>query len=211
MIYAYHKFCTIMSIEKIRRLIPTSDAIENMMFNQFASNNPHVVSNEATIPTVSVSSSRVDLSFKKSVPPMISPTRSDTTSASKQNNSAGSKLMSWMIPNAKKPVENDASSISSKKSSSSHKLSVDDLVVKCKNDFQLVDTQMLYESATRDLHAFGLPFTAQEEQEEVKEDTSSKPFDVLSDKSVEKDSKPKVPMSVLPWKTKWKPSAEDKK
>lgn len=166
-----------MSIEKIRRLIPSSDAIENMMFTQFSGNNDN---EQVTVPTASVSSSCVDL---KSSPPVVSPTRSDTTSVTKPNNSTSSKLMSWMIP-TKKPIDNDASSISSKKSSSSSKLLVED---KSKTDFQLVDTQMLYDSATKDLYAFGVPL--QEQKVQVKEESSqkSKPSDVLSNKSVEKE------------------------
>ncbi|CEP18332.1 hypothetical protein [Parasitella parasitica] len=227
MMYAYHKFSHIVSIEKLRRVIPTSQ-------------NAHIEEL-----TASVSTSRIEsLPTRRRAPISISSTKSDTTSIFSQQqqqqpqpSSGSSKFMAWMVSN-KKPAqtENDASSISSM---SSANMIMDDLPIKAgKNNMQNIDATRLYEYATRDIQLFGVTHTncidtkidvapnnntnsvANSIASSATSATSTliiaeNPKPKLSDttftKPSEKEGKPKVPTSVLPWKTKWKPSPEDKK
>ncbi|KAK4510721.1 uncharacterized protein ATC70_005154 [Mucor velutinosus] len=240
MMYAYYKFSQIVSIEKLRRVIPTSDAIETMMFNHF-SFHQHTLLQE---PTASVSTSRIESSpTKKKSPLSISSTKSDTTSQQpqQQQTSSSSKFMSWMVPIKKSSqADNDASSISSKSSAS--KLIVDDLSIGVgKNSMQNIDISRLLGYATKDIQLSGLTHancvdkkldltltnTAASSTATVSNasialsSATSTPSTLihaekLSDMTLIKptdkeSSKTKVPTSVLPWKTKWKPSPEDKK
>jgi hypothetical protein len=118
-----------------------------MMFNHFSSNTSPI--EEISMPTASMSSSRVDISFKKK-PPVVSPTRSDTTSQTQPTTNTSSKLLAWMIPMKRSPdLASDASSIASKKSSHT----VDELVaISNKKNIQRVDAAKLYDYSTKDLH-----------------------------------------------------------
>ncbi|CAO0792536.1 unnamed protein product [Mucor circinelloides] len=238
MMYAYYKFSLIVSTEKLRRVIPTSDAIETMLFNHF-SFNQHVLLQE---PTTSASTSRIEsLPTKKKSPLSISPTKSDTTSQQQQQTSSSSKFMSWMVPIKKSShADNDASSISSKSSSS--KLIVDDLSVGAgKNNMQNIDITRLHAYATKDIQLFGCTHAscADNKLEKTSTNTATTMLNNNNNSSsssnsnivlpcatsttstlihvenpikpADKESKSKVPTSVLPWKTKWKPSPEDKK
>lgn len=154
MIYSYYKFSLIVSRENMRRVIPTSDAIESMMYDHFllnSSNFPDIVA-----PTSSISSTLVS-SSKKKVLPVTTATRSETTANSQT--SGGSKFMSWMIHGKRAADQNaDSASVSSKKSSSSASSLKEDLAEK---KFLNVDAKKLYDYAAEDLYAFGrsLPAT----------------------------------------------------
>ncbi|KAI8069130.1 uncharacterized protein B0P05DRAFT_495339 [Gilbertella persicaria] len=220
MMYSYYRFCLILTIEKMRRVIPTSEAIETMMFHHFASTN-------LQIPTASVSS-RVSHIGSKKPPVMILPTKSETTSTL-QSNSASSKFMSWMIPNKRMSVTeaearssqtsiNSSSSSSSTSSSSlSTKQTMEDMSTK--HSIQSIDGDKLYEYATKDLYMFSSTFAmtmssslpSDEKSSINANDTSQQKDTSKTTKPVDKEIKTKVPTSVLPWKTKWKPSPEDKK
>lgn len=131
------------------------------------------------------------------------------------------------------------SSKSSPSKSSPSKLIVDDLSIGVgKYNMQNIDITRLYEFATKDIQLFGfthsncvdnkLDITPKNTASTVANSIASSVISTtstsitienskpkLSDntfiKPNEKESKPKVPTSVLPWKTKWKPSPEDKK
>lgn len=208
-----------------------------MLFNHF-SFNQHVLLQE---PTTSASTSRIEsLPTKKKSPLSISPTKSDTTSQQQQQTSSSSKFMSWMVPIKKSSqADNDASSISSKSSSS--KLIVDDLSVGAgKNNMQNIDITRLHAYATKDIQLFGCTHASCVDNKLEKTSTNTATT-VLNNnnnssssnssivlpcatsttstlihvenpvKHADKENKSKVPTSVLPWKTKWKPSPEDKK
>ncbi|OBZ85141.1 WD repeat-containing protein 81, partial [Choanephora cucurbitarum] len=229
MIYSYYRFCLILRTERMRRLIPTSDAIESMMFSHFATSNKLL--QEDQIPSASPSPSyRVTGTNRKAASIILSPTKSDTTSNSQ---STSSKFMSWMIPNKRssmietetKPLHSSLSSSSSSVSSNT-KQAVEELSIRGRNNtIDCIDTDKLYEHATKDLHNFGykkafaLSPRLFEDDEKIAVYTDNdlqktKNLDA-SDKTTKPNdreaSKIKVPTSVLPWKTKWKPSPEDKK
>ncbi|KAI8064937.1 hypothetical protein BDF21DRAFT_120574 [Thamnidium elegans] len=258
MIYAYYQFFLIVSKEKIRRVIPTSDAIESMMYDHFSCS--PIIIPDIIKPTSSISSSQISSIQKKALPIA---TKSETTS----NLPTSSKFMAWMIPNKRTPTDlaSDTDSISSKKSFSS---SFKDEPCNKKID---IDVKKLYEFATKDLHTFGYPPTpfivvtdgnsisasknsstavvtatntnstssvlnnviASSTSTSIVASSTISPISSSMDgntgtgqkikvneifekgsttlKPVEKDSKSKVPTSVLPWKTRWKPFPEDKK
>lgn len=141
-----------------------------MIFNHFSSSTSPT--DEISIPTASMSSSRVDVNKK---PPVVAPTRSDTTSISQTQSTAtntSSKLLAWMIPMKRSPdLANDASSISSKKSFQT----VDEVATTVrKNNIQRVDSAKLYEYSTKDLHllvsmsVFSVPLDAIGEETKAK-------------------------------------------
>ncbi|CAO3703226.1 unnamed protein product [Rhizopus stolonifer] len=166
--YAYYKFCSIVSKEKMTRMIPTSEAIETMMYNKFSCENK---------PTISQSTPKV--SHKVS-----------TTSLARSESSQGSnKLLSWMTSGKRNSTEDQEQTDSSKD------------LVEWKYE---IDEQKLYVCTTRDLFDFGLqvpPISTTPGEEPVQ--TSPEKFKI--------NEKTKVSTSVLPWKTRWKPSPEDLK
>ncbi|KAI8997149.1 hypothetical protein BDB01DRAFT_770023 [Pilobolus umbonatus] len=217
MMYAYYKFCAIVSTERMQRLIPTSESIEAMLSDQFLSEARLEVN---AIPTVSLS--------VPSIPGRKDIDKTDTIAHSQPNN----KFMSWMIPSKKSvDLSSDAASISSRKSTSSIKSLKDQREITSVID--RVDINKLRDSAIRGLPSFVTnlddgnavyvstfnnrsifththsPTTAENPKQIKVSESPDKTNSVLS-RSFEKE-KPKVPTSVLPWKTRWKPSPEDKK
>lgn len=128
------------------------------MCDHFSSKLPTNNTLDSITPTISMSSSHIS-SIQKKFLPIATATKSETTATLQQsggngNSSSSSKFMSWMIPSKRtNDLNNDASSISSKKSSSSnHK---DESLSNSKNID--IDVKRLYEFSTKDLHTFGYP------------------------------------------------------
>ncbi|KAI8373340.1 hypothetical protein BD560DRAFT_394684 [Blakeslea trispora] len=226
MIYSYYRFCLILRTEKMRRMIPTSDAIESMMFGHFATSSKFLQEDQMSSAASSPSRRTINTNRKASSI-LLSPTKSDTTSNAQ---STSSKFMSWMIPNKRSSmIETESKSLQSSLLSSSFssntKQAVEELSIGGKSSkMDLIDTDKLYECATKDLYKFGFekafmvsPRLSEDDEKLVyTENDLQRPrsLDTLDKmiKSNEKEtSKTKVPTSVLPWKTKWKPSPEDKK
>jgi hypothetical protein len=126
-----------------------------MMYDYFSSKLPAIIQGTIT-PTSSISSSHIS-SIKKKGLPIATTTKSETTATLQSGSSSSSKFMSWMIPTKRtNDLTNDASSISSKKSSSSSYR--DEPLLNSRNID--IDVNKLYEYSTKDLHTFGYPTPA---------------------------------------------------
>ncbi|KAI7863019.1 hypothetical protein BDF14DRAFT_1847877 [Spinellus fusiger] len=201
MIFAYSRFCTIVGKETMHRLIPSSDAIEAMMFYHFSSGE--------SIP--------LDLSLSIEEKSSVA---TDTIFIESQPRSNSNKIMAWMMSNKQKLVHSDKES----------KNAAQNPIGTSETDL-LVDSIKLYQYSTKDLHhyatlssikmekASSTPSKSKQAADRLERTLSVSPtsgFDWSQrmsglSKVTEKESKSKVPTSVLPWKTKWKPCAEDKK
>ncbi|KAL0079255.1 WD40-repeat-containing domain protein [Phycomyces blakesleeanus] len=132
-----------------------------------------------------------------------------------------SKIMAWMMPNKKKNGNQDKD----------NKSAVEDPVDTTETEM-LVDSSKLYQYSTKDLHQYATlsgikmekasstPSKSKQTMDRLERTLSVSPtsgcdwsqrMPTVASKVIEKEVKTKVPTSVLPWKTKWKPSPEDKK
>ncbi|KAG0169423.1 WD repeat-containing protein 81 [Apophysomyces sp. BC1015] len=188
MIYAYSQFRLIAGKDTLHRFIPTSDAIEAMMFDQFA--------------PAGSSPSQATCSSEQAKP------TADNTNTKNPQLSSNNKIMSWVMSNKS---EKDATE-KRKKSRSQDFFEVMETDI-------LVDSHKIYEYSTKGLDLYGTVLNMKVERP-VGTVKSEKPLSasptspqavINSQQKADKDSKSKVPTSVLPWKTKWKPSPEDKK
>ncbi|KAG0744303.1 hypothetical protein G6F23_005330 [Rhizopus arrhizus] len=204
MMYAYYKFCSIVSKEKMHRMIPTSELIENMMYEVFSCQSKQQPN--SPVQAVSQSTSKIVTH------------RMSTVSLARSESSQGSnKLLSWMTSGKRSSPELDQADTESVDSSLSD--------VQWKYE---IDEQRLYAYTTKDLFDFGLPqmplihITPADDTSNTTPNPSSIggtsnggtaeqriKTDPVGSKMSEKENKTKVPTSVLPWKTRWKPSPED--
>ncbi|KAI9318152.1 hypothetical protein BX666DRAFT_1935290 [Dichotomocladium elegans] len=150
MMYAYYQFCNTVSKATIQRIIPTSDAIEKLMYDQFAA----------------------------------------------------------------EPETSEQKEIFEARNDEKAEVAVKTM---------LIDYEKLYESSVRGLYPFAhvclatgndkgielekLAMPPQEAPRKASGSSSAK----SGDKENSNSPKSKVPTSVLPWRTKWKPSPEDRK
>ncbi|KAI8381047.1 WD40-repeat-containing domain protein [Radiomyces spectabilis] len=126
------------------------------------------------------------------------------------------KMMSWIMPSKSKSTSTDAKSIQKESPELRPSLAVD----------VDVDMTRLYELSIKDLPDYTksirlniAPMASKVILEPLENGTAApsptsaarEQTPISSPKTVDKESKSKVPTSVLPWKTKWKPSPEDKK
>ncbi|KAF7725381.1 WD repeat-containing protein 81 [Apophysomyces ossiformis] len=204
MIYAYSQFRSIAGKDTLHRLIPTSDAIERMMFDQFTK-------------TDSSSSQTVSLSEPVEC-------TSDGSKSKKVQTKSKNNIMSWVRPG--KGEKSTSGGKERPKVQSTEAMEREDLV----------DTERIYDYSTKGLDEYQVTSDGRLERSAVttkaEKSQSNSPTSpsAMSNSQPKGDkerlvhicslillakltrlSKSKVPTSVLPWKTKWKPSPEDKK
>ncbi|KAK9767412.1 hypothetical protein K7432_002813 [Basidiobolus ranarum] len=102
MIYAYSQFCILIGQETMRRLIPTSDAIENMMYTHFESNDPSPYT--APVATVGKKKATPSRPTKKSViPGSNSPSKAQPRIIPKRSFSMDERKLSEFIQTGNEP------------------------------------------------------------------------------------------------------------
>ncbi|CAO3627368.1 unnamed protein product [Cunninghamella blakesleeana] len=211
MIYAYSKLCEIVTKNTMHRLIPTSAAIESMMYDDFSLENITPSATQSTNSSIDGLTPNIDTNIPKP---------STSTSDSQPVNSE-SRIKSWLkLP--RKENQTKAQDTQAKPTDTNR---LDDHA-------QLLDSPKLFEYATKDLYNF-IPLLDTSTLQYITKDNNkesstlksipslkdqkkkSQQFSSLTNqqKQPEKESssKNKIPTSVLPWKTKWKPSPDDKK
>ncbi|CAO3674448.1 unnamed protein product [Rhizopus microsporus] len=196
MMYAYFKFCSIVGKEKMHSMIPTGEAIENMMYAEFSHENQL----QAVSPTPAISRSSTRF---------ITNRVSIASLAKSESSQTSSKLMSWISPGKRSSPESSQSDTSSISSLTDSQWKYD------------IDEEKLRAYASRDLYEFGIPpkplidTTSPEDATLSASGNTSSAFGTLDQRAkpdgskVNEKEKSKVPTSVLPWKTRWKPSSED--
>ncbi|CAO3620184.1 unnamed protein product [Cunninghamella echinulata] len=212
MIYAYSKLCEIVTKNTMHRLIPTSAAIESMMYDDFSMENIAPSASQSTNSSIDGSTFNPDANVSKS------PTAEPDSQVPNE-----SRIKSWL----KLPRKENQSKEQDTQSKTTDINRSDDYA-------HLLDSPKLFKYATRDLYNFIPSSDISTAIQYITNDSSKEPVTlktlptlkdqnkklqqlsvtVTPQKQTEKESisnKNKIPTSVLPWKTKWKPSPDDKK
>ncbi|KAI8342526.1 hypothetical protein BC941DRAFT_142039 [Chlamydoabsidia padenii] len=231
MMYAYSRLCEIVGKGAMHRLIPTSTAIETMMYDDFS------LESKSPSPTVSETGAKSMDNQLDDISEATASFEEETASTPSTIKDSNSKLMSWIKLSSKKENQHKNQDIQLNKKTGNSALD---------ESARLLDSTKLYDNATKDLHDF-IPLLATLPLHPIQSDpiqsqtqtpmTLSSSTTSITDtgatntngkrsssstllavggqqKLAEKESaanKNKIPTSVLPWKTKWKPSPEDKK